>query len=73
MNLFHINTSAWIEEDFMISTSLTEQQVSDIILKMVNEERESDDVEHRNEDYVNALNEAYPESTNFLNITRLVF
>ena len=40
LNLFQINTTAWDEEDFLLLTDLTEEQVTEIITPIVEAERE---------------------------------
>jgi hypothetical protein len=39
-NLFQINTTAWDEEDFLLITTLTEEQIVKVITPIVMEERE---------------------------------
>ncbi len=59
LNLFQVNTTAFDEEDFLLMTSLTEDQVTEVINPIVNEERENE-VEYENEMLVEALKKAYP-------------
>jgi len=40
LNLFQINTTAWEEEDFLLQTTLTKEQVVKIITPIVMYERE---------------------------------
>jgi hypothetical protein len=40
LNLFQVNTTAWEEEDFLLMTSLTEEQITEVIKPIVEEERE---------------------------------
>jgi hypothetical protein len=61
MNIFRIKTSAWDEESFILGTQLNEKQIRSVIQPMIDEERESDFV-FSNDDYVQALREAYPKS-----------
>ena len=61
MNIFRIKTSAWDEESFILATQLNEKQVRSVIQPMVDEERDSDFV-FSNDDYVQALRDAYPKS-----------
>ena len=61
MNIFRIKTSAWEEESFILATQLSEKQVRSIIQPMVDEEREGDFMFH-NDDYIQALKDAYPKS-----------
>jgi hypothetical protein len=59
LRLFQINTTAWDEEDFLLQTSLTEEQVIKIITPIVMDERENN-VEYDNDFLVQQLQEAYP-------------
>jgi hypothetical protein len=74
MNIFRINTTAWQEEDFILLTTLTEEQVSDVISPIVEKEREGDG-EYDNDSLVKSLEDAYPlaiieqYSTNLTTIT----
>lgn len=40
LNLFRINTTAWMQEDFILMTSLTEEQIKKIIVPIVEKERQ---------------------------------
>lgn len=62
MNIFRIKTTAWQEEDFILLTTLTEEQVTDVISPIVEQEREGDG-EYDNSSLVEALTEAYPSAT----------
>lgn len=62
MQVFKINTSAWAEEDFYLMTTLDEEQIKKIIQPMVDYERDND-ILYDNEDYVFALQGAYPKAT----------
>jgi hypothetical protein len=61
MNIFRIRTSSWDEESFILATQLNEKQVRSVIQPMVDEERESDFI-YANDDYTQALRDAYPKS-----------
>lgn len=61
MNIFKIKTSAWEEETFILATQLSEKQIRSIIQPMVDEERDGDFI-FSNDDYVQALRDAYPKS-----------
>ncbi len=61
MNIFRIRTSSWDEESFILATQLSEKQIRSVIQPMVEEERASDFI-NANEDYVQALRDAYPKS-----------
>jgi hypothetical protein len=62
MQVFKINTSAWGEEDFYLMTTLDEEQIKKIIQPMVSYEREND-ILYDNDDYIFALQGAYPKAT----------
>ena len=59
MNIFRIKTTAWQEEDFILMTTLTEEQVSDVLSPIVEQEREGDG-EYDNDSLVKALEDAHP-------------
>jgi len=59
MNLFRINTTAFHEEDFTILTNLNQEQITDVITPIVNEERNDGNC-YDNDDLVSALMKAYP-------------
>lgn len=40
LSLYQINTTAWEEEDFLLMTSLTEEQITKVITPIVEQERE---------------------------------
>ena len=74
LNLYQINTTAWEEEDFLLMTSLTEEQITKVITPIVEKERERADELFRDDkivywsvfdnDYlVGELVKAYPEAT----------
>jgi len=66
LNLIQVNTTAWEEEDFLLVTSLTDEQVTEVIEPIVEESRENE-VEfeenedgYTNDDLVDALKKKYP-------------
>lgn len=62
METFRVNTTAWEEEAFFITTDLCEKQIIGIITPIV--ELERNEVQYyTNSDLVEALSEAYPENT----------
>ena len=61
MNKFEINTTAWSEENFMLETDLTQQQVIDAILPIVVAERNGGE-EYDNEMLYNELVRTYPKA-----------
>ena len=62
METFRINTTAWEEEAFFITTDLNEKQIIGIITPIVELER-SGGQNYGNYDLVDALDKAYPENT----------
>lgn len=69
LNLYQVNTTAWDEEDFLLLTSLTEEQITEVITPIVEECRENEEEFKENElDYdndflVGELVKAYPDDT----------
>jgi polyphosphate kinase len=59
LNLFQINTTAWEEEDFLLQTTLTEEEIVKVITPIVMDEREKD-ISYDNDYLVIALQKAYP-------------
>lgn len=53
-----INTTAFDEEDFVLITTLTDEEITKVILPIIKNERENS-VEYDNEDLVKALREEY--------------
>ena len=62
MRVIRINTTAFEEEDFFLLTTLTDQEISDVVLPIVNTEREGE-VYYDNDDLVSALKEKYPSES----------
>jgi hypothetical protein len=62
MNIFNINTTAYNDEDFMIVTNLTQQQVIECITPIVEAERNNEQLFYDNDMLVNSLTEKYPNS-----------
>jgi hypothetical protein len=62
LNLYQVNTTAWDEEDFLLLTSLTEKEITEVITPIVNLEREND-TEYDNDFLVRELERAYPKAT----------
>lgn len=59
LSLFQINTTAWEEEDFLLQTTLTEEQIVKVISPIVMDEREKD-IPYDNDFLCQSLQEAYP-------------
>ncbi len=64
MDLFRINTTAFEDEDFILLTNLSVEQIKKVITPIVLKERQSGDEEdfYDNDDLTNALAEAYPDA-----------
>jgi hypothetical protein len=62
LNLFQVNTTAFDEEDFLLLTDLTEDQVVAVIEPIVLAEREKDEDSYDNDMLVEAINKAYPSA-----------
>lgn len=58
-NLIQINTTAFEEEDFLLLTTLTEKEISDVLTPIIDKIRESDNW-YCNDDLVGFLTDAYP-------------
>jgi hypothetical protein len=65
LSIFEINTTAFTEENFILLTNLTEQQIKDVIYPIVNAEREKGEF-YDNELLVQAINEVYPKNVALL-------
>ncbi len=61
VQLISISTTAFSEEDFLLVTDLTEQEIADVIQPIVFAEREGGE-SYSNEDLFWSLKEAYPSS-----------
>jgi hypothetical protein len=59
MRLININTTAFEEEDFLLLTDLNNDDLYEVIMPMVNAERDEED-EYDNEMIVEALKKRYP-------------
>lgn len=62
MNLYSINTTAYEEEDFLILTDLSEQDVVEVINPIVNAERDGYET-YTNDDLFLALKDRYPSAS----------
>jgi hypothetical protein len=62
MNIFRIKTTAWEEEDLVLLTTLTEEQVTDVISPIVEAERDGTST-YDNDDLIEALEDTYPLAT----------
>lgn len=62
MNLYSINTTAYEEEDFLILTDLSEQDIVEVIYPIVNAERDGYET-YTNDDLFLALKDRYPSES----------
>lgn len=62
IKLVEINTTAWEEENFLLLTDLTEEQIKDAIFPIIRKERE-EETEYINDDLVKELERLYPRNT----------
>jgi len=61
VQLISISTTAFSEEDFLLVTDLTEQEIADVIQPIVLAEREGEGT-YDNDDLFWSLKEAYPSN-----------
>jgi hypothetical protein len=59
MRLININTTAFEEEDFLLLTDLNDDELYEVIMPMVNAERDGED-EYDNDMIFEALKKRYP-------------
>lgn len=60
MRVIRINTSAWMEEDFYLVTSLDDDKIIEVLHPIIQAERDGD-VNYDNDTLLEALKERYPE------------
>ena len=59
MRVIRINTTAWEEEDFYLLTTLTDDQIIEVVKPIVQAERDGDEC-YDNETLVEVLKDLYP-------------
>lgn len=63
MNIYRINTTAFSEEDFFLLTTLTIQEITEVITPIVTSERNGEsEQEYNNDSLVEALCSRYPKA-----------
>jgi hypothetical protein len=62
MNIFRIKTTAWEEEDLVLLTTLSEEQIKEIVSPIVKKDRDVGE-EYDNKLLVKALKGAYPDES----------
>ena len=60
MRVIRINTTAWMEEDFYLVTTLDDDQIAEVIQPIVNVSRRWDDEEYDNDMLLQALKDRFP-------------
>ena len=61
LRIVEINTTAYVDEDFLLLTDLSDEQIQSIIGPIVEMEREQD-IEYDNEILVDELKNVYPNN-----------
>jgi hypothetical protein len=61
MDIFRINTTAFVEEDFFLLTNLSREQIEEVITPIVLIERNEGE-QYNNDDLVSALQITYPNA-----------
>jgi hypothetical protein len=61
LRIVEINTTAYVDEDFLLLTDLSDEQIQSIIGPIVEMEREQD-IEYNNEELVDELKNVYPKN-----------
>lgn len=62
LNLIQVNTTAWEEEDFLLVTTLTDEQIKSVIEPIVLAERHGGDG-YNNNDLVRELKKQFPNDS----------
>ena len=60
MRVIRINTTAFEDEEFFLLTTLTDKEITDVVLPIVEAERASEHEYYCNDELVSALKERYP-------------
>ena len=60
MRVIRINTTAWVEEDFYLVTTLDDDQIVKVIQPIVNASRRWDDEDYDNDSLLQALKDKFP-------------
>jgi hypothetical protein len=61
-NVVEIKTTAYDEENFILVTTLSDEQIQNVILPIVMDERDNQ-VEYDNEELLQALRNTYPNAS----------
>jgi hypothetical protein len=60
LRIVQVNTTAWEEEDMLLITNLTDEQIISVVTPIVERERESEEFGYDNNDLADALRERFP-------------
>lgn len=63
LDLYQVNTTAFDEEDFLLLTSLTEEQITNVLTPIIEKLRDDEDDDYDNDFLVGELVKAYPNAT----------
>ncbi len=66
LRLVQVNTTAYEEEDMLLITNLTDEQIESVVTPIVERERESEEFGYDNSDLAEALRNQFPTAI-FLN------
>jgi len=61
MNIFRVQTTAFGEEDFYLLTDLTEEDIVEVVMPLVNAERDGEDF-YDNDKILSQLKKRYPRN-----------
>lgn len=62
LRIVQVNTTAWEEDDMLLITNLTDEQIESVVTPIVERERESDDFGYINNDLADALRRQFPDN-----------
>jgi uncharacterized protein YpuA (DUF1002 family) len=62
LRIVQVSTTAWEEEDMLLITNLTDEQIQSVVTPIVERERESADFEYINNDLADALRRQFPDN-----------
>jgi hypothetical protein len=60
LRLVQVNTTAYEEEDMLLITNLTDEQIESVVTPIVERERESEEFGYDNSDLADALRNQFP-------------
>lgn len=72
LRLVQVNTTAYEEEDMLLITNLTDEQIESVVTPIVERERESEEFGYDNSDLAEALRNQFPTAI-VLNYNNIVY